>query len=155
MEIPVGYNSVAKYHRSENHSPGETRYANLTGLRNLRDSDGKGITGCLLFLVLIGIAVVLAIGLGPIYYSHSRFEAAVKTEVSRAGSQSLNDDAIIDSILALAENNKIGITRKNILIERFAGQVHAEVRYTVPVSFIFFTRDIGFQIQASSFIGTP
>jgi hypothetical protein len=155
MAIPSGFNGVSRYHRSEKLSSEETRYRSLTGFRGLRGSDGKGILGCLLILVLIGIVIVLAIGIGPVYYSHNKFEAAVQAEVSRAGSQSLNDEVIIHSILAAAESNKIGLTPKNIMVERYAGQVHIEVNYTVPVSFVFFVRDIHFQIQASSFIGTP
>jgi hypothetical protein len=155
MAIPLGFNSVTRCRRSPKLSSEETRHMNLTGFRGLHDSDGKGIIGCLLILFVIGIVIVLAMGLGPVYYSHSKFEAAVKAEVSRAGSQSLSDDVIIHSILALAESNKIGLTRKDILVERYAGQVHIEVNYAVPVSFVFFIRDIHFQIQASSFIGTP
>lgn len=144
MAVPSGFDPATN-----------TRHPALMGVRSLRNSDGKGIIGCIILLALIGVAIVLAIGLGPLYYSHSRFQSAVKTEVSRAGSQSLNDEAIIEGILALAEKNRIKLARKNIQVERFAGQVHIEVDYSVPVSFIFLTRDVRFQIRESSFIGTP
>jgi hypothetical protein len=127
---------------------------NLKGFCKLRNSEGKGVFGCIVFIFLFGVAIFLLIRLGPLYYANFNFEADVKTEASRAGAHSLNDSTIVRDILVMAKRNEIKLEKEDISIERYAGQVHIEVDYSVPVSFVFFVRDINFQISASSFVGT-
>jgi hypothetical protein len=154
MAIPLRVNSIAaKFRRSEKHPKGESRYMNPKGLRKLHDSRGKGILGCVVFIFLFGVAIFLAISLGPLYYSNFNFESDVKTEASRAGAHSLNDSTIVRDILVMAKRNDIRLEKEDILIDRYAGQVHIEVNYSVPVSFVFFQRNINFKIDASSFVG--
>lgn len=121
---------------------------------SLRDCEGKGLLGCLVFLVLFGVAVFVAIKLGPIYYANYNFESDLKTEVSRAGARSMDDEAVVKDILALARKNGIKLKREDIRIERFAGQIHIDVYYSVPVDFTLFRRDWDFEIRVSSFMGT-
>lgn len=123
-------------------------------LRRMHDPEGKGLVGCLILIVLTGMAIYLSIELVPIYYSNFNFESDVKTEISRAGAHFLDDDTITKDILAMAKNNEIRLTKENISIDRFAGQVHINVQYAVPVNLIIFDHDLVFKINASSFIGT-
>jgi hypothetical protein len=123
-------------------------------LRRLRDPEGKGMLGCIVMIVLFAVAIYLGIVLAPIYYANFNFESAVKTEVSRAGARSLDNEAIIRDIMDLAKRDEIRIDREDISIDRFAGQVHVAVHYTVPVNFIVFDHDIEFNITGSSFIGS-
>ncbi len=123
-------------------------------LRRLRDPEGKGMIGCTLMIVLVAVAIYLAILLAPIYYANFNFEAEIKTEVSRAGAHFLDDETIAKDILDMARRNEIRIKRQNISIERFAGQVHVNVQYAVPVDFILFQHDVAFEIKGDSFIGT-
>jgi len=120
----------------------------------LRDCEGKGLIGCVIFIVLIGIAIFLAIQLVPIYYSNYNLESDVKTEVSRAGAHFLDDEIVIRDILDMAKRNEIQLTRQNVKLQRFAGQIQVEVNYTVPVDFGIMKRDVSFQIKTSSFIGS-
>jgi len=121
---------------------------------DLRSPEGKGLVGCLAALVLFAVALYLGITLGPIYYSNFNLENGVKTTASRAGAHSFSDEQIINEILDLAKREDIRIKRENILIDRFAGQVHIKVNYSVPVDFVVLSRDLSFEISASSFIGT-
>ncbi|HTY63107.1 MAG TPA: DUF4845 domain-containing protein [Acidobacteriota bacterium] len=121
---------------------------------DFRSPEGKGLVGCLAALVVFAVAVYLGITLGPIYYSNFDLENGVKTTASRAGAHSFSDEQIINEILDLAKREDIRIKRENILIDRFAGQVHIKVSYSVPVDFIVINRDLSFEISASSFIGT-
>ena len=122
--------------------------------RRLNDSEGKGIVGCVILIVLLGVAIYLGIVLAPIYYSNFNFESGVKTEVSRAGAHFLENEAIAKDIMDMAKRNEIRLSRQDISIERFAGQIHIKVRYSVPVDFILFEYDLTFKIDESSFIGT-
>jgi hypothetical protein len=120
---------------------------------SLCDSEGKGVLGCMLMIVLLGVAIYLAIVLAPIYYANFNMESEVKTEVSRAGAHFLDDETIVKDILDMARRNEISLKRQDITIERFAGQIHINVHYSVPVNYILFERDLPFRIKASSFIG--
>jgi hypothetical protein len=122
--------------------------------KSLRGSEGKGLFGCLIFIVLGGVAIFLAVKLGPIYYANYNLESEVRTEASRAGAHFLDDDTVARDIIDMGTRNEIRLTRQNIKIDRFAGQIHIDVSYAVPVDFVFFEHDVNFQINVSSFIGT-
>jgi len=123
-------------------------------LRELRSAEGKGVVGCLLSIVMLAVAIYLGIVLFPIYYSNFTFENDVKTVASRAGAHFLDNQQITKDVLSLAKRNEIRIKREDIKLERFAGQLHIRVDYSVPVDFIIMERDLNFKIEASSFIGT-
>ena len=135
-------------------SPRRSREMESKYLCRLRDPEGKGLFGCLVMIVLIGVAIYLTIVLAPIYYANFNFESQIKTEISRAGAHFLDDETVIKDILDLARRNEIRIKRENIFAERFAGQIHVRVQYSVPVDFIVFEHNLTFKIEASSFIGS-
>ena len=110
--------------------------------------------GCILLIVLIGVAIYLGIVLAPIYYANFNLESGVKTEISRAGARLLDNETIVKDILDLARREEIQLKKENISVERFAGQVHLTVQYSVPVDFILFKRNLNFEIKESSFVGT-
>ncbi len=146
-------NDVFTSSRSERHSPGESWDMKSKAPRSLRNSEGKGLFGCIVFILLFGVAVYLAIILGPIYYSNYSFESEVKTEISRAGARFLDDEAVLKDILDIAKRNEIQLTKDNVKLERFAGQLHVTVSYVVPVDFIFMQRNMSFEIAGSTFVG--
>ncbi len=123
------------------------------GLRQIRSEDGKGLAGCLFFLLLLAITAFVGIIIGPAYYSHYGFETDVKAEASRAGAHFFDDETVLRDIMDLAKRNEIRLNRENVKIERFAGQLYLTVRYNVPVDFIVLQRNLNFEIRASSYIG--
>jgi hypothetical protein len=148
------FNDPAVPGRSENRPPGESGNMRSTNLRSLSNSEGKGFLGCVVSLVLFGIAVYLAVALGPIYYANFNFEAEIKTIAARAGSHFFNDEAIVKDVMDMAKRNEIRIEKENVKVDRFAGQMHIKVHYSVPVDFVIFERDLNFDIDASSYIGS-
>ena len=122
--------------------------------RRLHDPEGKGVVGCVLLIVVLGAAIYFGIVLAPLYYANFNFESGIKTEVSRAGAHFLDDDTIVKDIMDLARRNEIRLTSQNISVDRFAGQVHIKVSYSVPVDFILFDHNLTFNIDVSSFVGT-
>jgi hypothetical protein len=151
MAIPLALCSAAKLHRSDKHSPAGEAYA---GFKDLRGSGGKGMIGCIIFLVLIGTAIFMVIRLGPLYFSNHNFRSDLETAVSRAGAKSLKNEVIVDNILATAKMHGIELSPEDITVDRYAGQVHVEVNYAVPVNFALFQRGLKFHIETSSFVGT-
>jgi hypothetical protein len=77
----------------------------------------------------------------------------VNTEVSRAGANFLADEMLVNNILDLARKNEIRLARNEVKVERFAGQIHLTIHYTVPVDFIVLKKDLNFEIKTSSFVG--
>ena len=119
----------------------------------LGSAEGKGTAGCMVFLMLLAVTVLIGIKIVPDYYSYTSLQADVKTEASRAGAHFLDDETIVKDILAIARKNEIRLTPDNIKIERFAGQVFLTVRYSVSQDFLGFERTQQFEIKASSYIG--
>jgi len=66
----------------------------------------------------------------------------------------MDDETIVRDLMAVAKRNDIRLKKEDIKVERFAGQIHFEVHYAVPVDFLLFSATINFHIKASSFIGT-
>ena len=126
-----------------------------TGFNTLRDSEGKGILGCIGIIVLLAAILFVGIKLGPVYYTNYTFEEELKTVVSRAGARYVPNEKIVIDILELAQQNNINLTHENskdnIKIERFAGQIHINVRYYVPVDFLIMRRNLKFEIKLSTF----
>jgi len=122
------------------------------------DSEGKGFIGCMAAIILFVALIFVIIKVGPIYYTNFIFDEDVKTAVSRASALSLSNEAIVKDILELAKKNHINITsktaKKDISIERYAGQIHVEVRYFVPVDFLIMKKTLKFEVKTSSFITT-
>ena len=125
-----------------------------TYLHKLRDPQGKGLFGCMVMIVLAGVAIYLGIMLVPVYYTNFNFESQVKTEAARAGAHFLDDEAIVKNVLNMARRHEIRLGRQDISIERFAGQLHIRVNYAVPVNLMIMDYDLKFKIDASSFIGS-
>ena len=127
----------------------------LKGSDILLNTEGKGLLGCMVGIILTAAIVFVGLKLGPVYYSNMMFEEDIKTVTSRAGSRGMKNDLIIRDILELAKKNEISLTSKDvpekIKIERYAGQVHVEIRYSVPVDLWVLRKDFEFEVTASSF----
>ena len=121
--------------------------------RSSRGQEGKGLAGCMVFLVLLGIAGVISIKAVPPYYAYKSLETDVKTEVSRAGAHFSDNESIIRNVLSLAKKNEIRIKRRNVSLDRFAGQIHVKVQWTEEIDLLVYPYDVTFRIKASSFIG--
>jgi hypothetical protein len=123
-------------------------------IRIWNDSEGKGTLGCLVSIILLGAAIIIGVRVGPPYFSYKSLEGDVSTEVSRAGAHFFSDDVLVQNILDVAKKNEIILSRENIKVERFAGQLQVIIHYSVPLDLIFFQRTMDFDIKASSYIGT-
>ncbi len=121
----------------------------------LRDSEGKGFLGCMTAIVVLAALIFVGIKLGPVYYTNYTFEAELETLTSKAGARYTPNEKIIVDILELARQHNIDLTHENakdnIRIERFAGQLHINVQYFVPVDFLILERRFRFQIKISTF----
>jgi len=107
----------------------------------------------MLALLMVAVVIFIGIRIGPPFYSNKSFETDINTEVSRAGAHFVDDETLANNVIDLARKNEIKLTRNQIKVERFAGQIHLTIQYTVPLDFIVMQKDWNFEIKSSSFVG--
>jgi len=122
-------------------------------LEGLRSQNGSGTAGCLAFLLVAAVVGVLALRMGPTYYANKSLEADIRTEASRAGANFHDDETVMRNVLELARRNEVRITRENVKLERFAGQIFITITYSVPVDLFVTQKTFNFKVAGSSFIG--
>jgi hypothetical protein len=115
--------------------------------------EGKGKLGCVLTILVMVTLTLVTLRLGPAFFSFKSFENDLKRDISRAGANGWDDETIIKNVLDLAKRNELTLTRDDIKVERFAGQVHVSVRYTVVLDLIVYQRSVNLETQVSSLIG--
>src|SRR5262245_10597706 len=118
-----------------------------------RSEAGKGSVGCMISLLLAAILVFVGIRIGPPFYSNKSFETDINTEVARAGAHFVDDETLANNVIDLARKNEIKLQRNQVKVERFAGQIHVTIQYSVPLDFIVMKKDWNFEIKSSSFVG--
>ena len=110
--------------------------------------EGKGSIGCIFAIILMVIAIVLAVKLGPLYYNHYEFKGELKQLVSRAGARLNTNENIKRDVVTLAQKNRIFLKDDEIIIDKSVPtRVIIEIKYIVPVDFIILKRDLNFHIR--------
>ncbi len=115
--------------------------------------EGRISFGCLFSLILLALAVFVAAKVAPPYIAYKDFESDMKSEVSRAGAHIYDDEVVAKEVVSLAEKNNIRLSREDVKVERFAGQIEITLHYAVPVDLIVYQHDMEFDIKVSSFVG--
>jgi hypothetical protein len=116
-------------------------------------NQGKGAVGCLFSLFLLVVAALAAYKVCPPYFAYKSLETDIKTEISRAGAHLYDDETLTRDVMDLARRNEIRLKQEEIKVERYAGQVHIKIEYSVPIDLIVYEHAMEFKIEASSFIG--
>ena len=127
----------------------------IKGSGKLMNDEGKGLIGCIAAIILLAAMIFAGVKLGPVYYANYIFEEDLKNVTSQAGARFISDENIVDDILKVAREDNINLKQKdakqNITIQRFAGQIHINVKYYVPIDFLIFKKTLKFEIKLSSF----
>lgn len=116
-------------------------------LRNRRER-GEGQFGCLVGLVLLLVAGLVAYRMIPIKVKAADMRDTVVDESKSAGVR--NDKQIMANILTKAEQLGFPITEKDVKINRRASMITIEVNYTVPVNFPGYTYNWKFRHWAEN-----
>ena len=105
-------------------------------VRNRRER-GEGQFGCLVGLVFLVLAGLIAYKMIPIKVKTADLRETVMAEARSAGIH--NNRTILGEILAKAEQNNLPVTEENVKIERKNQIIKIDVEYTVPVEFPGYT----------------
>lgn len=116
-------------------------------MRNRRER-GEGQFGCLVGLVLLLIAGLIAYRMIPIKVKSAELRDTVVNEARSAGQH--NDAHIRKAILVEADQQGLPVTEKDIRIERKNQVIRVEVAYTVPVEFPGYTYQWNFNHKAEN-----
>jgi hypothetical protein len=99
---------------------------------------GEGNFGCLVGLVLLLIAGLVAYKMIPVKIKAAELRDMVVNEARSAGIHH-DDGRIRRTILSRAEQLGLPVTEQNVQIVRRAGYITIDVQYTVPVVFPGYT----------------
>ena len=85
--------------------------------------------GCLIGLVLIGVAALVAIKAGPIMISIGELDSEISVLADRANRLDYNDKRIMRDILDKAQFLDLPVTKKDVKIERSRSRIKVTVEY--------------------------
>src|SRR3954471_22221323 len=92
---------------------------------------GEGQMGCLVGLVLLAIAALIAYRLIPVKVRAADMRETVVDESKSAGQH--NDNQMLGNILYKAQQLELPVKEENVKIVRTPNYVRVDVQYTVPV----------------------
>jgi len=106
-------------------------------MRKSRRERGESQFGCLIGLILLGLAIFVAWKMIPVKVKAAELRQTVVDEAKSAGTH--NDDRIKAAILAKAREDNLPVTEDNINIVRGNGEISVTVTYTIPITFPGYT----------------
>lgn len=110
--------------------------------RNRRER-GEGQFGCLVGLVVLLIAGLIAYRLIPVKVRAAELRDTVVDESKSAGQHS--DRQIKESILHKAKQLELPVNDHDVSVKRSASYIRVHVKYTVPVEFPGYTYKWNFE----------
>ena len=102
-----------------------------------RRQKGEGQVGCLIGLVLLLAAGLVAYKMIPVKVKAAELRGTVADEAKSAGQH--NDKQIKESILSRAKQLELPVTDSDVFVERKSSMIRIEVNYVVPVEFPGYT----------------
>ncbi len=106
-------------------------------MRKSRRERGESQFGCLVGLILLGLAIFVAWKMIPVKVKAAELRQTVVDEAKSAGTH--NDDRIKAAILAKAREDNLPVKEEDIVIVRSQGEISVTVTYTLPIVFPGYT----------------
>ena len=106
-------------------------------MRKSRRERGESQFGCLIGLILLGLAIFVAWKMIPVKVKAAELRQTVVDEAKSAGTH--NDERIRAAILAKAREDNLPVTENDIKIVRNVGEITVTVTYTIPIVFPGYT----------------
>ena len=104
---------------------------------------GEGRIGCLLWLVVLGLGVMIAVKAVPVKLTDVEFGDFIEEQAQFSGRTT--GDVIKRRILKKAKELEIPLSSKNLKVEKSMNRVRIECEYTVTLDFGFTTYDWRFE----------
>ena len=116
-------------------------------LRKRRER-GEGQFGCLVGLVVVALAGLIAYRMIPIKIKAAELRDTIVDEAKSAGQHNVKQ--IRRTILSKAEKLELPVEDEDVEITRMSAEITIDVKYTVPVEFPGFTYDWNFHVHTEN-----
>lgn len=116
--------------------------------RNRRGQRGEGQFGCLIGLVVLALAALIAYRMIPVKVKAADLRDTVVDEAKSAGQH--NEGFIKAVILHKASELELPLTEEGVEINRKSTYIIIDVKYTVPVQFPGYTYNWNFHHHAEN-----
>ena len=103
-----------------------------------RSERGEGNLGCILWLLALGLAVLIAWKAIPVKLQSTELYDYMD-ELAKFSAAQLPPDQLKKRILERAAQLQIQIRKEDIRVERNGDRIYMEVRYTIPVEYPGYT----------------
>lgn len=117
-------------------------------LRNRRGQRGEGQFGCLVGLIVLLVAAVLAYKMIPVKVKAADLRDTIVDEAKSAGQH--DEKVIMRNILQKAKELNFPVTEENIKINRKSTYIIIDVNYVVPVDLPGYTYNWSFHHHAEN-----
>ena len=103
---------------------------------------GEGRLGCLVGLVLLAIAGLVAYRMIPVKVRAAELRDTAYDEAKSAGQH--NDKQILEAILYKAKELELPVDESNVKVLRSPNHIRVDLKYTVPIEFPGYTYNWNF-----------
>ncbi len=103
-----------------------------------RSERGEGNLGCILWLLALGLAVLIAFKAVPVKLQSTEMYDYMD-ELARFSAAQVRPDGLKKRILDRAAQLQIPLDKENVKVERNGDRIYMEVEYTIPVEFPGYT----------------
>lgn len=103
-----------------------------------RTERGEGNVGCILWLVALGIALLIAWKAVPVKMQSAELYDFMD-EIAKFRAERTPTEELEKQIVDRAKQLGIPIDKKNVRVERRGDRIYMEVEYTIPVEFPGYT----------------
>ena len=116
-------------------------------VRNRRER-GEGKLGCLVGVILLLLAALIAYKMIPVKVKAADLRDAIQDEAKSAGQNT--DKQIMAAILRRAQILELPVTEEQVRIDRAVNSIKIDVEYTVPVEFPGYTHQWHFRVKTDN-----
>jgi hypothetical protein len=103
-----------------------------------RSERGEGNLGCILWLLALGLALLIAWKAVPVKIQSTEMYDYMD-ELAKFSAAQVPPDQLKKRILERAAQLQIPLTKDNIRVERNGDRIYMEIKYTIPVEFPGYT----------------
>jgi hypothetical protein len=98
---------------------------------------GEGNLGCILWVVALGLAVLIAVKMVPVTIATSQLYDFMEEQSKFAATAT--PDALAKSIVNKAKELELPLAKEDVQVERVGDSIRMHAAYTVPVEFPGYT----------------
>ena len=99
---------------------------------------GEGNLGCILWLLVLGLAVMISVKAVPVKIASAELYDYMD-ELARSAGVNTTADAVAKAILERAKQLNLPLDKDHIKVERIGDRIRMSAEYTVPVEFPGYT----------------